>query len=161
MPVRKKNTVFTIWVLTGLVLLGTVAWFAYLYRSGFELPTWEKVINEGSSPYWSADGMVDHLKSKGLEFKHVTSTKTDPTRLWTVYLFRPAVENPVEVATYFDDGGPDSELPKYLGVRVEKSLDPRAAGARASKLGTGAFSWGTYVIHGEPAFVDQIRLVLQ
>jgi hypothetical protein len=160
MPVRKKNTIFSIWTLAALLLLGTIAWFAFLYRHGIELPSLERVFSEGSSEYWSADGLVAHLHEKGLQCNAVKSAKEDPTRLWTVYLFQPAVENPVEVATYFDNGAPDAELPKYLAVRVEKCLTPVAASTRASGLGQEAFAWGSYVIHGDPTLVGQIRQVL-
>jgi hypothetical protein len=161
MPVRKKNTIFSIWTLCALLLLGTVAWFAYLYRNGIDLPSFGEMVSAGSSEFWTPDNMVAHLKNKGLEFNAVKSARQEPNRQWTLYLFLTDVDKPTEVAGYFDQGGPDVELAKYHAVRVEKCLSTIAAGTRASSLGDDAHTWGTYVIYGEPAFVGQIRQVLK
>lgn len=162
MAVRKKNTIFSMWTLCGVLVIGTIAWFAYLYRNNIEMPSWGELFAQGSSEYWSPDNLVAHLKNKGLEFNSVKSSKEDINRQWILYLFLTDVEDPRAVAGYFDKGGPDAELPKYHGVKVEKCLSNLAASTRASSLGEnpGVHVWGSYVIHGEPEFVGQIKNVL-
>jgi hypothetical protein len=161
MAVRKKNTIFSIWTLCALLLLGTVGWFAYLYRNGIEMPSFGDVVSAGSSEFWTPDNLVAQLKNKGLEFNAVKSAKEEANRQWTLYLFLTDVDNPAQVAGYFDQGGPDAELAKYHGVRVEKCFSNLAAGTRASSLGSDAYAWGSYVIYGDPDFVTQIRQALR